>query len=819
MRMVLRIAVLQLLVVIVLSGYAQQSTKMDSLLTAFSKTKIDTVKVDTYTRIGFLLEGQNPDSALLYYNRALSYADSCAKSIWLNKLVNQKLLFQKAHILLRAGAILQTRGELDNAVASYNQSLAIYTSLVKSKSEHAALSANQGLSDCLGRLGKMFRDKGDYALAIEYLTKATGIDSLLSLSSNQEIATKGAVGIAKGHLNIGILYYDRGSFEQALHNYHSAAKIFDKLNDSRGLAVSYNAIGNILADQRRYQEAIEQYQKVVKYLEPLGNKLLVSRCYNNIGVAYKNMKNDSLALEYYNKSIRIAEEFNDVEAMAALSNNIGNIYSERGRYAQATPLYQKAEKLYQQIEDKNALSLLYSDLSQNYRFIADSTNVDGLKRQQSLRLAVGYGEKALRMGEELQSLTLEQKAADMLMKAYASMGLKAKAFDYAKILIDRTDSLFSEQKTTALAEMESKYNWEKQQLEIENLNKAKEVQELRARHQRNLLIGTLVGIVLLVLLLLVIVGRLRIVRRQKRVIEHQNDKLYVQNEQLNQQKEEIEAQRDEIEAQRNMVVDQKRNIEKALNKVSESIDYASQIQGAILPETLLLDAELDSYFLLYKPKDIVSGDFYWWTKIQNRLIMVVADCTGHGVPGAFMSVLGASLLNEIVYNQQIVEPNSILEFLRKEVIRALRQEEGKYSQRDGMDMSVISIDCPSRRIYFAGANGNIAIASASGVSVVKGDRATIGISRKMAAFKQQELEVAPSDTVYLYTDGYSDQLGGNDLKKFSFRRFVDMLESHSSLPLAQQKAAFEQANMDWRAQLNQQVDQTDDITLLGLRLK
>ncbi|HQB78475.1 MAG TPA: tetratricopeptide repeat protein [Tenuifilaceae bacterium] len=819
MKVSLKIPVLALLLIFVEYGFAQPSGKMDSLITAFHKSKADTVRVEVITNMGFLFEGENPDSSLHFYIKAASYIDSCKGSMWIGKAVKQKLLLLKANVLLRQGAIFQTRGELAKATDYYNQSHSIFTELSKSSTARIKLLANQGLSDCLGRLGKMVRDKGDYALAISYFTQATQIDSLLSLSANPDIAKKGSIGIAKSHLNIGILYYDRGSFEQALHNYHSAAKIFDKLNDSRGLAVSYNAIGNILADQRRYQESIEQYQKVVKYLEPLGNKLLVSRCYNNIGVAYKNMKNDSLALEYYNKSMRIAEEFNDVEAMAALSNNIGNIYSERGRYAQATPLYQKAEKLYQQIEDKNALSLLYSDLSQNYRFIADSTNVDGLKRQQSLRLAVGYGEKALRMGEELQSLTLEQKAADMLMKAYASMGLKAKAFDYAKILIDRTDSLFSEQKTTALAEMESKYNWEKQQLEIENLNKAKEVQELRARHQRNLLIGTLVGIVLLVLLLLVIVGRLRIVRRQKRVIEHQNDKLYVQNEQLNQQKEEIEAQRDEIEAQRNMVVDQKRNIEKALNKVSESIDYASQIQGAILPETLLLDAELDSYFLLYKPKDIVSGDFYWWTKIQNRLIMVMADCTGHGVPGAFMSVLGASLLNEIVYNQQIVEPNSILEFLRKEVIRALRQEEGKYSQRDGMDMSVISIDCPSRRIYFAGANGNIAIASASGVSVVKGDRATIGISRKMAAFTQQELEIAPSDTVYLYTDGYSDQLGGNDLKKFSFRRFVDMLESHSSLPLAQQKAAFEQANMQWRAQQNQQVDQTDDITLLGLRLK
>ena len=314
--------------------------------------------------------------------------------------------------------------------------------------------------------------------------------------------------------------------------------------------------------------------------------------------------------------------------------------------------------------------------------------------------------------------------------------------------------------------------------------------------------------------------------------------------------EEITAQRDEIAEQRDLVLKQKEHIEEIHQEITDSIHYAKRIQTAILPPEDHVTESVPEHFILFKPKDIVSGDYHWATIIRDnngevsKLVVTAADCTGHGVPGAFMSMLGVSFLNEIVVERKILQSNLILNNMRENVIQSLQQTGAEGEQKDGMDMALAVIDINKNILQFSGANNPLYIIRHRDLPPVtinnnnevkfldeggdyilyeiKADKMPIAIYLKMDDFTLNEINYQKGDTIYMFSDGFADQFGGPKGKKFKYKPFKRILMSMQENTLAEQKEAINKAIEDWKAyinpDLNEPYEQIDDIVVIGIRL-
>lgn len=280
----------------------------------------------------------------------------------------------------------------------------------------------------------------------------------------------------------------------------------------------------------------------------------------------------------------------------------------------------------------------------------------------------------------------------------------------------------------------------------------------------------------------------------------------VYEKQIEQQNEKITKQRDQI-ASKN-------------KEITDSINYAERIQTAVLPDKKILNKIIPDNFILYRPKDIVSGDFYWFTDTEKYFILAAADCTGHGVPGAFMSMLGVTLLNEIVNNRNIFKANEILNELRKGVKKSLRQEGNYNEQKDGMDIALIVIDKNERKLQYAGANNHLYLIRKDKTSKkydlleYKADRMPIGIfPNDHIPFNNKDIKIEDNDRVYMFSDGFTDQFGGAKGHKFKSKNLKELLISVQEESMEQQKTLMEKALDDWQGNYKQ----VDDILFIGIR--
>jgi serine phosphatase RsbU (regulator of sigma subunit) len=282
-------------------------------------------------------------------------------------------------------------------------------------------------------------------------------------------------------------------------------------------------------------------------------------------------------------------------------------------------------------------------------------------------------------------------------------------------------------------------------------------------------------------------------RKEKELVE-------IQNTEIGDQKEQLEQQRDELN---------EKNI-----SITDSIHYAKRIQSAIMQPLSSAHKSLkDKMFILYEPKDIVSGDFFWFAEIDDHSIVAVADCTGHGVPGAFMSMIGITFLNKLVREKGMIEPNEILNELRKSIIEALHNEHEE--SKDGMDIALCSVNWKNNRLSYSGANNSLYLIRNGELLETKADKMPIGahdLSSK--PFTKHVVSFIPGDTIYLFTDGYADQFGGSKGKKFLTKKFKSLLLSLQNKPIMEQEEILKNSLVDWMGG----VEQVDDILVIGIRL-
>ncbi len=396
---------------------------------------------------------------------------------------------------------------------------------------------------------------------------------------------------------------------------------------------------------------------------------------------------------------------------------------------------------------------------------------------------------------------LEQKQAELERQA-SEIGSQAIEIRTQKNLIAIQQADVSAQKDTLAlqrANIEEKSAKINNQLDVIGQQEEKIKIQLESIEKQKIFIYASVFVLLLMSFLAYFIYRGYRIKREA------NIKLEEKNRTILAQKDEIKSQRDIARGQRDQIAYQKKHI-------TDSINYAKRIQIALLP-TIELFSDKIEHFVMYRPLDIVSGDFYWVNNIDNKQIIIAADCTGHGVPGAFMSMLGVTMLNEIINCKRVFEPDKILNLLREDIISSLKQSNEEDRVKDGMDMAISVIDYKNDKLHFAGANNPLCLIREGEIHTYKGDKMPVSIHYKMKPFTSHEIDLKKGDCLYMFSDGYGDQFGGTKQKKFMVKNLKNKLLEHSHLQMLKQGEKLTEIFEEWKGDS----PQVDDVILIGLR--
>ena len=645
-----------------------------------------------------------------------------------------------------------------------------------------------GIAECTRRIGRIQRLKGNHEGAIESYLKALGLF--------QEISDMSSISTC--YNNIGEIYYFQGEYDKAIEYYYLALGIAEELGDKRKMGKTYNNIGIIHQNQGTFDKSIEFTEKALNLYDEIDYKNGVAICHINIGIIYHKHDSLNIALEYYEKALDIFIELKSKEGISNCYNNIGEIYRAKGIYDRSIEYALKAMELYEEMGFKEGMASAYANIASFNIGLADSLTISETQRINYLNKSVEYGDKAMELAREMKSLYIESSVANTLVQAYKRLGNYRKAIEFSEIIIATKDSMFQEEKTNAILEIETKYETEKkqQQLEIqESQIIAKDATIKQQKIYRNAL-GT--GFLAVILIIVVIVYAYS----QKRKA---NKKIMEQNEQILEANEELKILNEAINKQNHDIID--------------SISYAERIQAAMLPPSTYITELLNDNFILYKPRDIVSGDFYWVKQVNQYVVLVAADCTGHGVPGAFMSMLGISYLTEIVQRREITQANQVLNELRKQIKHSLRQHGERDESKDGIDLALCVLDLKNSRMQFSGANNPLyLIRDVDGETVLKdfkADRMPLGYYHgKDRPFTNHEIDLKQGDTFYLFSDGFIDQKGGKDNKRYMSKGFKSLLLEIQDQSMQDQKGILDKTLADWMGSNSQ----TDDILVIGVRV-
>ncbi|HEC44377.1 MAG TPA: tetratricopeptide repeat protein [Bacteroides sp.] len=623
------------------------------------------------------------------YDRALEKWMDCVDVIKMQEFQavdstkKEGLTDQRATLLNNIGVVYKTMGEYDKAIEYYQENLKI--------------------QEAAGNLIKMawartnianvyFAFEIDFELALEYYQ--VSLDLFLTHNEEKPEDVLGIMGLAQTYMNMGIVYKELDSIDNALDNFSTALQYFENLDNSAGIAATQRNLGSVYMEEGNFREALEAVQASLDYYHEIGQLKEEAEDLKNLGKIHYHMQNYSQALEYMNQSLVISRELDLKREMFDVYRDKSNVYRDMGNFRPALENYE-----------------LYTVLK---------------------------------------------------------------------------DSSIREENLNQISELETKYQTERVERENVLLNTQNELQEAQVKRQR-IFLFSVIGISIIILVFGFVVYRQYQEKKKANIL-------------LNEQNIEIKQQRDQIFQQK--------------QEITDSIQYASRIQNAILPPDSML-SKLQEHFILYKPRDIVSGDYYWMTLKDNKTIVAVADCTGHGVPGAFMSMLGISFMNEIVNKSDETQANEIMNQLRGNVISSLGQTGEEGEAQDGMDMALCVIDTNAMKIQYSGAYNPLYIIRNNELLEFKPDKMPIGIyMEKSDPFSNHDIDVEIGDAIYMFSDGYVDQFGGARQKKFMTKNFKELLLRINKKPMKEQRDILDNTIQEWMGA----VEQIDDILVLGLRI-
>lgn len=590
------------------------------------------------------------------------------------------------------------------------------------------------------------------------------------------------LGMAESLGFLGLIYYRLGMHDQAIDRHLQSLRLFEELKDNRQIAFRYNDIANIYVTQGYYDRALEYHNKSLVLKQKINDREGVATSLKNIANMYLAQKKYTESLEYCLKALPIADSLGDQRLRGHVLQFLGEIYLAQRDYKRAIEYLQKSYEIKAAIDEKFTLSRLMNSIGNAYL------------NQNDLPRALKYYQDALTLARKTGVKLEEQISYGNISNAYRLMSDYRKAYDYHVLFMNMKDSIFNETSREKITMLETRFQSEKKQAEIDRLNMESTLQQQEIA-QQNQRFYFIVGLVAILAVFGVVMVRANNQRRRTNLL-------------LQKQKQEIEIVYKELELKN--------------NDITASINYAKRIQSAIIPTEERLRSFFPESFLMLKPRDIVSGDFYFLEKVttadgKEKIVLAAADCTGHGVPGALMSMVGNDLLSQIVHERQITHPDLILNQLHQNLRRVLKIEDS--DSRDGMDIAICTFDMEAGQLEYAGAMSPLYLARNGEITKVNPDKKTIGgrIAGYSGSFTRCSFDIEGETMLYLASDGYQDQFGGIQNKKFMSKNFRQLLQDIHMLPIYQQQQKAESTLAHWMSFGPQK--QTDDILLIGIRLK
>ncbi len=670
---------------------------LDSLKLVLRNCREDTLKVDILISICKSEIRQLPDSAIIHGNEALK----------LSEILNYSKGEAKAYKYIGMGYYFL--GNYTETINFWQQSLVKYE----------ALNDKVGVSNILSNLGALYANQGDDVKALDF--------HLRSLKAAED--SKDTLRIVTSLINIGVIYLNNPKTQETALRYNlSALPLSEKLGNNDALGTSAVNLGEIYFRKGSYDTALFYYEKSLDAFRK-SNSGNVPYTLTNIGKVYMKRGDFHKAIEFQKEGYEIARKSDAKLEMTATLLGLAGTFFEEGNIVSAIKTFSEARDIAKVIGAKNELKQAYKGLADSYSKLSDYRN----------------------------------------------------AFRYQSLLTDIKDTLYTAANDKKIQSLQFNYELEKRENQINLLTKDKELQKVIIKKQRFTQITFIIGFVIAIL---VAVQAYRNYRRKVKT-----------NELLARQKNEIEVQN------KNLTV---------------SINYAERIQSAMFPSDCNLPPQLFEYFILFRPLDIVSGDYYWFKNHKNNIFIAAADCTGHGIPAAFMSILGLTFLNEIVNNTDKLHAHEVLIRLRDHIIRTLHQKNNNKSTRDGMEMALFKVDMENHNLQFSGARRPLYMIRDKKLTEFPGDRMPLGIYDDVKSqFTKTEVIFKKDDIVYLFSDGYVDQLGGPDRKTFKTKNFKELLLNNCHLPMNEQKMVLEKTLDEWRSG----IEQIDDILVIGIKFK
>jgi tetratricopeptide (TPR) repeat protein len=757
---------------------------------------------------------QNIGDAYSFNNNFADAADSYQKA--LNLSLKNNSLNEAAYSYNLLGINYFYEGKYTDAINCNNLALTFSRKNKIPKEEASALFY----------IGQSYRKKKDIKKAIEYYN--------LSLVVYEKL--NDVEKIDKINYSLGFINNESGNYKEAIDYYEKALKYRLIKGNKDNIAILYNNIGNVLLKWGKYEDAINNYINALKTFEKIGAQDKMASCYNNIGAAYENLTrginyqqnkvNYDKSLEYLNKALKIWETLGVQQEIANSFNNIGNVYAKliyenicsklgadwestfrtsdlqyiSKEYTPVIDYYRKSLSIREKNSDKQGIAISLSNLGKIYSKLRNYTQAlafldralvinKELNNQSEVSYTLwGIGRIFYMQKKYKEALVLLNEGLEIarsnnmghikdiyltMSDVYFASGSYKESLETYKHFVEIQDSLVNENNMKQIKEIDTKYDTEGKKLQIQLLD----IQVEQRNKTIYFFIAGMLGVLVITFLLI----------KQNKVRRKTNLELADKNSLITEQKKEI----------------------------TDSIHYASRIQKAIMPDLELISHLLSDYFIYFKPRDIVSGDFYWTAEKNGKIIVAAADCTGHGVPGAFMSMLGLNMLNTIISESENLKVDEILNKLRSSIIQSLRQTGREGENKDGMDLSLYILDPNELKLEFAGANNALFIVRNGELLETKADRMPIGIHvNSHKPFTAHTIQLQKNDMIYTFSDGYQDQFGGPENKKFMSAKFKKLLAGICNEPVQKQSEILHQTITDWM----KDTYQIDDMLVIGVRV-
>jgi serine phosphatase RsbU (regulator of sigma subunit) len=621
------------------------------------------------------------------------------------------------------------------------------------------LKSLDGQADALFQLALINHRVGKLSEALDFVNQAA---RLYELTGDAK-----ANGMVKAEL--GNLYASMGNMVKAIESHQEAIDIFEGIKFNQGVAQCYSDLGNTHFYQKNYQTALRYFKKSKEIFEQEKDLKAVAELYNRISSVYRDMGELSKSIDYDYYALMIQEKLRDKSGIAQSNLNIGQTAILQGELKRAEGYIEYASKLYKEIGDQLGLT----------RCLLISAEIE--VKQGALENASDQLKQCIEIAKESGAQKELSTAYSTISKVYEEKKLFEQAYKFMTLHAQLKDTLYSKDKMRMFSEMEVKYRTKNKEKELQ-----KEKQKTQEQSGKTVMYVSFAlsfsGLLVVIILLMLKRSKLR-----KQI----NEDLSIKNDLIRNKNQEI----------------------------IDSIYYAKKIQEAIITPKSYFDKIFRNHFIFFKPKDIVSGDFYWayHDPVKNKSFWVTADCTGHGVPGALMSMIGTVMLNEIVIVGKTQDPESILKKLSKYLKRYINNDEEDIS-RDGIELSLCVLDRDNDVLQYCGANGNAFLVREDGVVIdLKGSKQPIGydpLERGNTEFEVIEQKIQENDLVVTFTDGYPDQIGVENRKKFKVGALKKNMIEWRREPMETIQNNLVQALEEWQGE----IDQIDDILVIAVKL-